>query len=159
MPRNVKSGKECKKSTYFEVEARVGKIYELILQNYSRYEIIQYVANSTDWKIGDRMIDKYIAEAKKILDDANSEKYEEYLKKTKAQLEMLYKIACDESNLSEARQIKIAENKILGYERLNIEHSGEVKTVDILDIFKDLKDQLNDDKTESKTKNSIKNNN
>lgn len=134
---------EWKKSTDIEIAQRVEKIYYKLLNNYTRQEILRYCSSETDWNVSERQIDEYMARATKIIKDASKETYAEWLEKSKQQLAYLYKIACEDGNITEARQIKMAENKILGYERLNIEHSGEIKAVDILSVFQDLKDQLN----------------
>ena len=51
------------KPTKAALKKRVNTISELLLRGVSRGQIWQYVAEKTDWKISERTMDRYIADA------------------------------------------------------------------------------------------------
>lgn len=52
-----------------EYERRVGVVFDLLIGGASRSQILQYVANESDWKVSPRMVDEYIARANKRLEE------------------------------------------------------------------------------------------
>lgn len=58
------------KSNNAEMTERVNKIYDLIVLGTSRAQILQYVAEKTNWGVAERTVDYYIAKANKRLERA-----------------------------------------------------------------------------------------
>jgi hypothetical protein len=56
-----------------EKEARVNKVYELLVNGFTRYQILQYVTTKTEWKIEARQVDNYIKAANALI--ANEAEY------------------------------------------------------------------------------------
>jgi hypothetical protein len=55
------------KSTQAEKEARLNKVYELLISGATRYQIHQYANQKTEWDVAERQIDHYIAEANTLI--------------------------------------------------------------------------------------------
>lgn len=80
-----------RKSTNAELNKRVSLIYKLLLKGLDRADVLQYVAEKTDWRSSERMIDEYIARATvEITARAAINRDEEY-GKALARIEDLYK--------------------------------------------------------------------
>jgi hypothetical protein len=60
MPRQTRVTKAQK-------EARINKVYDMLIAGARRYQIFQYVKAKTDWNVDDRQIDRYIAEANALI--------------------------------------------------------------------------------------------
>lgn len=107
------------KSTNAELEMRVNKVYELLINSWNRYDILQYVRKN--WDIEDKQADNYIAKAKEIIKENAKQTQEEWLEDTKNKLQDLYKKAMSQKQTRECRQIIVTANKVLGYEKLSID--------------------------------------
>jgi len=117
---------------------RVNKVYELLINGWMRYDILQFVAKRTDWAISDSMVDNYIADAKVTIKENAAETREEFLEKAKNRFKDLYKKAMSEKQLGECRRLIETENKVLGYEKLNIDVKAEINIKDIDDKINEL---------------------
>ena len=114
------------KATDAEIAERVKYIYNMMLQGASRHDICQY--SSKRWKVDDRSTDRYIKKARDIQRRNNMQTQQEWVDDLKAKYEELYKRAFMENDKAECRKILQAAHKTLGYEKLQIEHSGSIKT-------------------------------
>lgn len=52
-----------KKPTKVDHAQRVDKVFELLTAGLSRAQIVRFIADKTDWAVGERTIDNYIAKA------------------------------------------------------------------------------------------------
>lgn len=64
-----------KRSTKIEINAKVAKIYTLILNGLKRRDILQY-ASENSWNLSERMIDEYIRRAMEIHMDQSREDFD-----------------------------------------------------------------------------------
>jgi hypothetical protein len=104
----------AKKGTNVEVDGRVNAVYDLLLQAYSRTQILQYC--SAEWDISERQVENYIARARKLQQlDAELER-PEWLAAAIARLQDYEREARKRGNLGIA--IKALENqaKLLRFE-------------------------------------------
>ena len=119
------------KSTNAEIEKRVKEITNLLLNGYSRLDIIQY---SSKYKVSDRQIDTYI---KKALEGFR-ENIKEDLKTNFSihinQRYNLYKIAIKESNLKLALEILKDIAKLQGLYDNNIALEDKESSYQNIDI-------------------------
>lgn len=76
-----------KKSTKAEIDARVSKVFELLLSGARRKDILQYAAKN--WNAASRSVDTYIARATDAILDYNETDREHHRAKSLARLEML----------------------------------------------------------------------
>ncbi|MBU2061400.1 MAG: hypothetical protein KKH44_06055 [Bacteroidetes bacterium] len=114
------------KSSIAEYEYRVTKVYEwLILNRWSRRDICQYVSDKTEWDVDERTVDRYIAEANKRLKEKVVLKQEEYYKKASENIDDIFKKAMSLKDVRLCKDILLAENKVLGFDKLNIHHNVE----------------------------------
>lgn len=60
--------------TQAEKELRLYHIYELVLNGYPRYKILEFGRN--EWKASDRTIDGYIAEVAEMMKNENTKNFE-----------------------------------------------------------------------------------
>jgi cytosine/adenosine deaminase-related metal-dependent hydrolase len=104
----------AKKGTNVEVDGRVNAVYDLLLQAYSRAQIVRHCAEK--WDISERQAENYIARARKLQQlDAELER-PEWLAAAIARLQDYEREARKRGNLSIA--IKALENqaKLLRFE-------------------------------------------
>ena len=104
----------AKKGTNVEVDGRVNAVYDLLLQAYSRAQIVRHCAE--EWDISERQAENYIARARKFQQlDAELER-PEWLAAAIARLQDYEREARKRGNLSIA--IKALENqaKLLRFE-------------------------------------------
>jgi hypothetical protein len=65
------------KSTTIEIEKRVNQVYEMLLDGYSRFDIVQYCAKN--YNVQPRQADYYIAEAnREMKENVNIDREFEY---------------------------------------------------------------------------------
>jgi hypothetical protein len=104
----------AKKGTNVEVDGRVNAVYDLLLQAYSRTQIVRHCAE--EWDISERQAENYIARARKLQQlDAELER-PEWLAAAIARLQDYEREARKRGNLGIA--IKALENqaKLLRFE-------------------------------------------
>jgi hypothetical protein len=66
----------AKKGTNVEVDGRVNAVYDLLLQAYSRTQILQYC--SAEWNISERQVENYIARARKLQQEVADQNRDEW---------------------------------------------------------------------------------
>ena len=66
----------AKKGTNIEVDGRVNAVYDLLLQAYSRTQILQYC--SAEWNISERQVENYIARARKLQQEVADQNRDEW---------------------------------------------------------------------------------
>jgi hypothetical protein len=123
------------KCTDAELQQRITQIYELLINAWNRQDILRYVDEQTDWNICESQIDNYITKAKAIIKQNAENTQEEWLNETKNRLSDLYKKNMSLKRYGECRRLLESANKILGYEKLNIDHSGETPSSTIIEIL------------------------
>ena len=63
------------RSTAAQTEQRIAVVYGLLTDGRSRYEILQYAADETDWKVHIRTVDAYIKGARdRLMKDCQMER-------------------------------------------------------------------------------------
>jgi hypothetical protein len=55
------------RATAAETEARVNKVFELLVNGLTRYQVLQFVATKTDWQLKPRQVDNYIQKASALI--------------------------------------------------------------------------------------------
>ena len=121
--------KKVEKVNAVESERRAHIVYDLLVDGYTRYEIIKYCGDN--WGIEKSQVDVYISKAKEIITAfANEEDKTKFLEKAKTRFEKLHKMALAKKDYRAAAKIQETANKVLGYEKLNLEHSGEINITD-----------------------------
>ena len=93
-----------------------------------RAEICQYVANNTNWNVSDRMIDRYIADATKIIKESADDDIEQERGLMKQRLDDLYKKNIGKKDLRAALQVLRERSDLLGLhapKRTDITSDGE----------------------------------
>jgi hypothetical protein len=118
-----KTGKPFKKITQAESELRLQQVYEMLIDSYSRYMIIQYCTKT--WGLEARQVDEYIKKATDKIKEYVNETVEDFTNKSKAKFEKLYNMAIKNRDFTEARQIIKTESEVLGYAKLNVEIAGK----------------------------------
>lgn len=133
MTENNKTNKGVKPSSV-EMESRVSTIYRLLLSGMRRQEIIQYVANKTDWNVCDRTLDSYIEKARVEIADVTDEERKTALGMAYKRLDMLYFKSLLINDYKTALAIQKEINDLSGLKiiRKEIEHSGEVEQTVII---------------------------
>lgn len=117
------------KLTEGEVELRVSKIVKLMITGHTYQDLVRFSADS--WKVCTRTVDNYIKRAKIKIQEYSKETQKEWLHKSKIRFEELYKRSLKKKDLAECRKIIETANKVLGYEKLNLNMSGSI-TIDDL---------------------------
>ncbi len=112
------------KSTNAEIEQRVNKIYELLINSWNRYDIVQY--GSKNWNITDRQVDDYIAMAKEIIKERGKQTREEWITEAKNRHDDRYKKAMSQKDIHSCRLEDLAWNKISGNEHINVDIDGSL---------------------------------
>ncbi len=95
-----------------EVILRIEAVVNMLLSGYSRIEIVNKC--NKDYGVQSRMIDNYIAEAKKIIKEQTDKDIEQNIAIAYNRLNSLYKNSLNEGDYSECRQIQQTINKLLG---------------------------------------------
>ena len=110
-----------------QMEIRIQVVYEMLVDAYSRYQIVSFCKKK--WDVEAREADNYIARAKEqITAFAKDEDKQKFIDKYKTRFEKLYRMALARKDYRAAAKIADSANKVLGYEKLNLDHSGEIKS-------------------------------
>ena len=112
------------KSNEAELNQRVYIIYKLLIKGCVRHDILQYVTEKTDWQICVKQIDNYIAKANALIKKYAKQTREQFTNRAKNKFDHLYKRAMQDKDLRLCKEIILAANKVLGYEQLNVEVTG-----------------------------------
>ena len=131
------SGKnKCNNAEY---EKRINTVFNLLLNGLQRFEILEYIRTKTDWNIERAQIDNYIAEANKLIYKKSKEDIDDFREKCRKRFENQYKLAMANKDIAECRRILDTANKVLGYEKINVDSKIELATETTL---KNLMDSL-----------------
>ena len=103
-----------KKSTNAEIEERVNTVYKLLLQSYSRFEIVQYAANT--WQVQPRQADEYLARARQLIAKDSEIERPEWLAAAIARLVKYEQKAGKEDNLQVAIKALETQAKLLRFD-------------------------------------------
>lgn len=114
------------KCTNGEMNERINKVYQLIIDGFNRRDICRYVSKNTDWDIGNRQVDEYIKKANDIIIEHATETRDEFYKKCQNRFLDLYKKAMSMKDIGECRRILETWNKVLGYEKLTIDQDIKI---------------------------------
>lgn len=106
------------KSTNAEIEARVNKIYDLLVNGANRSQILQYCTEKAKWEVNERQIDEYIKRANQRLIELGKTHRETELGRAVARLNSLYFMSMSLQNFNVCLGIQRELNKLLG---LNLE--------------------------------------
>jgi len=102
-----------KKGNDASVLQRASIIQELLLQGYSRRDIINYVKNNTTWGVSETQIDRYIKKANQfILEDVQKFGGAEF-EKAILRLEMLFRRNFEAERYRDALDVQKELNKVL----------------------------------------------
>jgi len=88
---NNKIAKTSNKSDGMQLNLRVKTVYQLMLQGYNSFEIVEYGLHKTDWGVGERQIRNYINKAKHIFETIVEKNRDMLLGKSVTRLEDLYR--------------------------------------------------------------------
>jgi hypothetical protein len=125
-----KESKENKpKSNSSEVESRINKIFDLLINGASKSNIVRYVAEKTEWNISERQLENYISEANKRIIEIGQTHRETELGRAIARLNNLYFMSVTLQNFNVALGVQKELNKLLG---LNLEE-GLIRRVEALE--------------------------
>jgi len=103
-----------KKSTNAEIETRVNKVYDLLVNGASRSQILQYCTEKAKWEINERQIDEYVARANERLIELGKTHRETELGRAVARLNQLYFLSITLQNFNVALGVQKELNKLLG---------------------------------------------
>jgi len=103
-----------------EMEKRVTKVTELVLDGRARYEIVK-IAEET-WQVGENQTDKYIRKAKERLRQLNDKDIEDYRSTIIANLWVLFRDARKVRSIKEQHKILMSLAKVRGLDRQVITH-------------------------------------
>ena len=102
------------KSTNVEIEERVNAVYKLLLQSYSRFEIVQYAA--TEWGVQPRQADEYLARARQLIAKDSEIERPEWLAAALARLVTYEQKAGRDENLQVAIKALETQAKLLRFD-------------------------------------------
>jgi hypothetical protein len=100
------------KSTDAEIQLRVQTVTAMILQGYSRANIVQY--GSKKWKVTERQVDDYISASKAEIKASTDISKEEQIELAKARYNDLYQKNYKSFDFKECRAVQDSLNKMLG---------------------------------------------
>lgn len=120
--------KPAAKSTAIEVQSRVNKVFDLLIQGATRAQIIQYAsgqppkiqddgtmsAGRPEWGVGERMIDEYIAKANALFSEQSIVDRKREVGKALSRLNFLYTANIKAGDLKAALDTEKAKAALLG---------------------------------------------
>ena len=141
--------------TMAEKQARIEIMITVMSLGLSRANILQYIANNTDWGVSDRTIDNYIYEAREIINKMSiiSSEYEVGLGLVR--LEELYKRALAITDYKIALAVQKERHRFLGLMKngplvtinnSNIDQKTNFSHLDDKDLDAELEKYLNIEK-------------
>jgi|WetSurMetagenome_2_1015567.scaffolds.fasta_scaffold155991_3 hypothetical protein len=110
--------KDKTKSMDVEKEQRIEKIYTMLIDSCSRYQILKFTKET--WNIERSMADNYIKWAKEKIVEEAQQTIEEFHQDSKNKFKRLYRLAMKNKDFREARQIIETMNTVLGYAKINV---------------------------------------
>jgi hypothetical protein len=104
----------AKKGTNVEVDGRVNAVYDLLLQAYSRTQIVRHCAE--EWDISERQAENYIARARKLQQEVAEQNRDEWLMAALSRLQDCEREARKRGNLGIAIKAMETQARLLRYE-------------------------------------------
>ena len=111
MPKK-KNGERIK-NTDIEIDKRVDLLVSLILQGYSRRDILGYTGESTDWNVCENTIDSYLAQARQIIQLESKERRQYHIGETVLRLGLLFKKSFENDDYKNCLSIQNTLIKLL----------------------------------------------
>lgn len=115
------------KSSKTIVNQRVLEIIEMLINGKSRISIVHY--GSTNWSVGERQIDKYIAKARAIIQDEVVKNLEYDYAKAIKRYENLYQHALEEKDYRLALSVNKEITSLQGLNKIQIQHTGNIEFI------------------------------
>lgn len=101
------------KITQAEKEARVNKVYDMLIAGARRYTIHQYATHKANWNVTERQIDNYIADANALIaQEAEFHRAREF-GRAKAALDDLYQKCMQVRDYSRAHAVRRELNALM----------------------------------------------
>lgn len=122
--QKVKSNKRQKDSTHMQTDLRVVEVRDFILLGHTRTEILRLTSK---WRVSERMIDHYIATARKEIQEVNNLTLEENLSQIVNSLWILFRAEIAKSDTKAARLVLMDIAKVRGLDQQTINHIVEDK--------------------------------
>ena len=104
----------AKKGTNVEVDGRVNTVYDLLLQAYSRTQILQYC--SAEWDISERQVENYIARARKLQQEVADQNRDEWFVGALSRLQDCEREARKRGNIGVAIKAVETQARLLRFE-------------------------------------------
>ena len=121
----TKKGEAGVKSTSVEMEARISAVYRMLLSGMRRQEIIQYVADKTDWGVCERTLDTYMERARLDIAEVTAEERQTALGMAYKRLDTLYYKSLLINDYKTALAVQKEINDINGIKVLRQEITGK----------------------------------
>jgi len=122
-----KDGKPNPRGTDLQVFDRILQVQQYLLNGYTRSEVIRFI--TSDHRVGEDQVDKYIASARMLNNEINKVTAEENLTLLTKNMWSLYRSCINSDNLSEANKVlmNIAKRRGLDQITLVIEDKRELQ--------------------------------
>jgi len=111
--------------TQAEKELRLYQVYQMVLNGYPRYKIIEY--GRSYWKAVDRTIDGYISEVSNMMKNENTKNFDYNFNLMNSRIEDLINRCYLENDKKTIVNLLRLQSEINGLKKDRIELSGEVK--------------------------------
>ena len=134
MKREQKYTPKC---TSAEKSVRIATIYRLLLSGMRRREILQYVAEKTDWGLETSAIDKYMREATQEIKEVTAEEIETARGMAYKRLDTLYYKSLLINDFKTALAVQKEMNELFGLKVIKQEISGNVGIMFVDNVPKD----------------------
>ena len=125
------------KCTSAEKAARIATIYRLLLSGMRRREILQYVAEKTDWGLETSAIDKYMREATQEIKEVTAEEIETARGMAYKRLDTLYYKSLLINDYKTALAVQKEMNELFGLKVIKQEITGNMGIQFIDNVPKD----------------------
>lgn len=109
-----KPKKKVRKSDSTEYDNRIFTIIQLLMRGLQRKEVIQYIADKTDWNIQERMVDKYLRVARDEIKAQSETDKAYYLGESLLRLRNLYFKLYNLQDFKGALQVQKEINDLMG---------------------------------------------
>ena len=100
------------KSTQSEVEIRISHVIRMLVEGYSKADIVRYAAEN--WGVKERQTEEYIKRASGIIKGNNSEERELLISMQMQRFTMLFNVAFKKEDINAARLCLSDINKMYG---------------------------------------------
>jgi predicted DNA-binding protein (UPF0278 family) len=129
------------KSTKVEVELRIMQVYTMIVNAWSKIEIVRYC--SEKFNVCERQAEEYMERAHEKLKEIHKEASKNVLEKSIQRYEKWLKKSEEQGDYKGAKDMQIRIDKLLGLEKENIDITGNIKLVSFQETAKSIYDAIN----------------